>query len=102
VAKAKRKLITVEARWGGVGSMKPPRAQIFEHRERLHDAPGRPSSRSLVKQEAERRVAAGLAPKLLKTFGSELSTWLRETYPDLPQITPRAVENVVRHIWRRG
>jgi hypothetical protein len=63
--------------------------------------PGRPSSRRFVRQEAEQRVAVGTAPKLLKVFGSDLSYWLRETYPGLPQMTPRAVENVVRDIWRR-
>jgi len=93
---------TVGANWAGAGAMTSV-VRIFEPpRERLHDAPGRPSSRDLVRQEAERRVATRTAPRLLKTFGSELSVWLRETYPGLPQMEPRTVENVVRDIWRRG
>jgi hypothetical protein len=92
-----------EARFEGAGELKPPRVQIFEHHERLHDAPGRPSSRDLVRQEAERRVADGtVSGLLLKTFGSDLSDWLRDNHPDLPQMKPRVVENVVRDIWRRA
>ena len=86
----------------GTGELKPPGVRIFEKpRERLHDAPGRPSSSDLIKREAERRVKAGTASRLLKTFASELSAWLRDNHPDLPQITSRAVENVVRNIWRQ-
>ena len=74
--------------------------RIFEPpRERLHDAPGRPSSLAHIRREAERRAVTGTAPKRLKTFASELSAWLRKTYPDLPQMKPRSLENKIRDIW---
>ena len=90
-----------EARFEGTGGLKPPGVQIFEHRERLHDAPGRPSSRELVRDEAKRRVAAGIAAKPLNAFGHDLSAWLRENHPGLPQMKGRSIENVVRDIWQR-
>jgi hypothetical protein len=92
---------TAAVRLEGTGGMKPPGVQRVEHRVRHHDGPGRPSSKALVRQEAERRVAASTASPLLKTFSSDLSDWLRETYPGLSQMTPRGVENVVRDIWQR-
>jgi hypothetical protein len=92
-----------EVRLAGAGALRLSGVRIFEPpRERLHDAPGRPSSADLVKQEAERRVADGTVPQLLKTFGSELSEWLHGKHPDLPQMAPQSVENVVRTIWQRG
>jgi hypothetical protein len=77
--------------------------KIFEPpRERLQDASGRPSSSAHILQEAQRREVTGTVPKRLKTFASDLSTWLRKTYPDLPQIKPDSVQNVVRKIWQRA
>jgi hypothetical protein len=78
--------------------------RVFESpKERLHDTRGRPSSKDLIRREAQRRVEAGALPRLpqLNRFGRALSVWLHETYPDLPQMMPRAVENIVRDIWRQ-
>jgi hypothetical protein len=87
---------------GSSGMRTIPR--VFEQpKERLHDARGRPSSKDLIRREAQQRVAAGTLPRLpqLNRFGRVLSAWLRETYPDLPQMTPRVVENVIRDIWKQ-
>jgi len=86
---------------GESGGRLAPR--VFEApRERLHDAPGRPSSLAHIRQEAQRRVAAGPLPKKsekVSGFACELSAWLRKTYPDLPQMKPRSLENKIRDIW---
>jgi len=91
-----------EVRFAGAGGMKPPPVRIFEApKERLHDAPGRPSPAAHVREEAERREHDGTMPNQLEKFGNDLSDWLRNTHPDLPQMKGRSIQNIVRDIWRR-
>jgi hypothetical protein len=86
---------------GGKGGVRAvPR--IFEQPvERKHDARGRPSSKAPIKQEARRRAVAGKSKPLLKVFASDLSAWLHDTHPDLPQPKIRVIANIVRPIWQQ-
>ena len=52
-------------------------------------------------EEAERREHDGTMPNQLEKFGNDLSDWLRNTHPDLPQMKGRSIQNIVRDIWRR-
>jgi hypothetical protein len=74
----------------------PPREEVGI------DESGRPSSRDLIREKATSLLvadAANGALKQLRQYGYDLSIWLGE-HPDLPQMTPRVVENNIRDIWR--
>jgi hypothetical protein len=62
---------------------------------------GRPTSRDLVRPEAQRRLAAGEVPEelLLKEFGTALSNWLAENHPNAPSMSAERLEKCVRDLW---
>jgi hypothetical protein len=60
---------------------------------------GRPSSRDLIRTEAQRRLASGTVPLTLKEFGNELSVWLRENHPNAAPMAPPTVEDNIRDLW---
>jgi hypothetical protein len=64
-------------------------------------APGRPTSKHLIEDEAKRRLDSGAPCCTLKTFAAELAIWLRHIHPKAPKMTPRTVENAVRDLWQR-
>jgi hypothetical protein len=59
---------------------------------------GRPGSWRLVREEAERRVASGELFETRIAFARALSTWLKATHHEAPQITPRRIANVIRDL----
>ena len=64
-------------------------------------APGRPTSMHLVEGEFRRRCDAG---EILSGVGQEaahLAAWLRSAHPLAPPLTPKAIENNIRHEYRR-
>jgi hypothetical protein len=63
--------------------------------------PGRPSSRDLVRAEAQRRLNAGEVPTTLslKEFGTALSQWLATTHSGAPSMSGERVEKCVRGLW---
>ena len=60
---------------------------------------GRPSSRDLVRLEAQPRLEVGTVPPTLKQFGNELSVWLAEHHSDAPPMVGRVVERNIRDLW---
>jgi hypothetical protein len=72
----------------------------FRTTEILNDAPGRPSSRDLVRQEVKRRLDAGNTSHL-GVLGHNLSEWLANEHPAAPQMSPRVVENNIRDLWQQ-
>jgi hypothetical protein len=60
---------------------------------------GRPSSRDLVRAEAQRRLDSGLVPSTLKEFGNKLSEWLRDNHPDAPPMAGPTVEDNIRDLF---
>ena len=65
-------------------------------------AAGRPSSRHLVFNEYERLDKAGKRSESLAAQAKALSSWLKITHPNLSQMTPKTVENVIRAIYRQN
>jgi hypothetical protein len=63
-------------------------------------AQGRPTSRHIVLPEARRRLDAGDCPKTLAEFSRQLADWLEKTEPAAASMTPKAIENNIREIWR--
>jgi hypothetical protein len=66
-----------------------------------HKPAGRPSSWDLVSAEATRRLTTNDVPKLLKTFGDQLSTWLSDTHRDATPMQGRTIQNRIRDLWRQ-
>jgi hypothetical protein len=62
-------------------------------------APGRPTSKHLVEQEAKRRLDAGEIPKTLAEFSRQLAEWHRTTHPSAPQMVAHTIENSIRGMW---
>jgi len=60
---------------------------------------GRPSSRDLVRLEAQRRLDVDTVPATLKQFGNELSMWLAANHPGAPRMVGRVVERNIRALW---
>jgi hypothetical protein len=62
-------------------------------------APGRPTSRSLVEEELNRRIRAlpgeGRLGKTITEVAQSLSEWLRVNYPTLPCATPKTIQNAL-------
>src|SRR6266436_7879567 len=63
-------------------------------------AAGRPTSRDLVRQEAERCLKACREVPLLKKLATDISRWLAVKHPTLPGMEPRTVEGLIRDLWR--
>lgn len=61
---------------------------------------GRPTSRSLIVVEMERRHGAGLLEESLAKEAAELSTWLQATHPQAPQMIPKTIEEAIRTEYR--
>jgi len=61
---------------------------------------GRPNSIPIIREEAQRRLAAGGMLETLKRFANELSSWLARQHPDEPAMTPAVVERNIRDLWR--
>jgi hypothetical protein len=61
---------------------------------------GRPSSRDLVRAEAQRQLdSAEPVPPTLKEFGNKLSKWLRDNHPDAPPMAGPTVEDNIRDLF---
>jgi hypothetical protein len=73
----------------------PPKQKTYKTGD-----PGRPTSRHIYMQEAERRLAAEDYPKTLKEFADELAEWLQNTHPQAAPVTPGTIRNRVRRVWR--
>jgi hypothetical protein len=62
-------------------------------------APGRPSSKHLVKPELRRRAENGLLLSTLTEEAGHLSRWLEETHPGAPPMTQKTIENSLRALY---
>jgi hypothetical protein len=62
---------------------------------------GRPSSKDLVRQEAQRRCEAGEIEPTLKTFAAGLEDWLKKEHPDQPSLCADRIAREVSDIRRR-
>jgi hypothetical protein len=62
--------------------------------------PGRPSSKDLIRTEAERRLVNSSAPDRLKKLATDLADWLHDAHPEAPQVRPKTIENNIRDLWR--
>jgi len=62
--------------------------------------PGRPSSISIIREEAQRRLVAGNTPGTLKELANALSSWLNRHHPDEPAMRPRVVEKNISDLWK--
>ena len=62
-------------------------------------APGRPTSRHRVLEEFERRLAANEVRPTLGEEAQTLAAWLRTTHPNLAGMTPKTIENLIRHLY---
>ncbi len=60
---------------------------------------GRPSSKALVREKAQSRLAAEPGLKL-KALAHDLSNWLRANHPDMPQMAPATVADNIRNLWK--
>ena len=63
-------------------------------------APGRPSRMRRIVPEHTRRIAAGLAEKILAQEVRVLARWLTETHPDAPCPTEKTISNNIRRSHR--
>ena len=63
-------------------------------------APGRPSSKHLIKMEFEARCQRDETAKSVTLEAIALSRWLAETHPSAPQLTPKTIENQIRSAFR--
>jgi hypothetical protein len=63
-------------------------------------APGRPTSRSLVEREFERRRDAGETLETLIAEARALSAWLGKEYPHYAQMTEKTIANCIRVSYR--
>jgi hypothetical protein len=76
--------------------MAPPFLKRYgEKNDDLWAPGGRPSSKNLVRAEAERRLAAGVASKGL---ADQLSRWLDAHHLEAPSMEPRTVQRHIRDI----
>jgi hypothetical protein len=64
-------------------------------------APGRPSSMHLIRQEHERRLAAGEAQGAVSAEAAKLAYWFVTNHPNLPRAGRKAIENAIRATHRR-
>jgi hypothetical protein len=87
-ARQRRKMPKTVMTWGWVDEPQP------------FPTGGRPSSRDLVRAEAQRRLDSGEVPATIKEFGNALSTWLAATHSDAPSMVAPVVERCVRDLWR--
>ena len=62
-------------------------------------APGRPSSRHLVKPMAQRKLDDGYRPKNLAVFSKELAKELSIAFPGAAPMTAKTIGNVIRELW---
>ena len=65
-------------------------------------APGRPSPMYLVVREHERRLASSQPLTGVKAEAEGLAEWLRNTHPDVPPLTAKAIENKIRKAHREA
>jgi hypothetical protein len=85
------------ATFKGVGEQHKFPGRVFEPpKERLKDAPGRPSSAALVIEEARRRLASDIVRGPLYRFCDKLSKWVRETHSDNPPMDAKTIERHIR------
>ena len=83
---AKRSSLAAPSWWAGENLIPPSRS----------GAPGRPTSRHLVEQQAERRRESGEVLKSVSAEGEALAQWLTKSYPAHPQMTGGTIANCIR------
>jgi hypothetical protein len=76
------------------------RPEALEQEAYRSGAPGRPSSKHLVKMEFEARHQRGETAKSVKSEAVALANWLGVTHPSAPQMTRKTIENQIRAAFR--
>jgi hypothetical protein len=61
--------------------------------------PGRPTSKHLVLQMAQRRLEGGNIPGTLTAFSEELAEALRIEHSEAAPATPKTIRNAIRKLW---
>jgi hypothetical protein len=75
----------------------PDATKLFSYKS---GAPGRPTSKHLVKMEFDARYQRGDAARSVKLEATALASWLGETHPNAPQLTTKTIENQIRSTFR--
>jgi hypothetical protein len=61
---------------------------------------GRPTSKHLVRTEAQRRLDTGDYPESLAAFSEQLAAWLEVAEPEAAPMTAKTIQNNLRELWR--
>jgi len=82
------------------GSVKRGEVKFIEKNDDIGGGrTGKPSSKQLVRDEAERLLKHGYAGSK-KALASDLSAWLARHHQDEPQMKPAVVERNITDIWQ--